>query len=69
MLPPTVVGAYAQATGAALVMPVVGNRSLMIFHLPGCAWADKIPAQRREEFTSPQDARAAGLRPCRVCSP
>ena len=62
-------GAQAQTTGAALVMPVIGNRSLKIFHLPGCAWADKIPMQRREDFTSPNEARDAGFRPCRVCSP
>jgi len=56
-------------TVTGTVRPVVGNRSLMIFHLPDCAWADKIPARRREDFLSPDAARSAGFRPCRVCTP
>ena len=58
-----------QPAATAVVRPVVGNRSLMIFHLPDCAWADKIPARRREDFISPDAARSAGFRPCRVCAP
>jgi 2-C-methyl-D-erythritol 4-phosphate cytidylyltransferase len=62
-------GAESRRAAAAAARPVVGNRSLMIFHLPDCAWADKIPARRREDFISPDAARSAGFRPCRVCAP
>jgi micrococcal nuclease len=48
---------------------VVGNRSLSIYHLPTCVWADRIAARNRADFDSPASAHAAGYRPCRVCDP
>lgn len=61
-------GSFAPAFASA-VKPVVGNRGLMIFHTPDCAWASKIPTRQREDLNSPAEARAAGFRPCRVCKP
>jgi hypothetical protein len=49
--------------------PVVGNRTLGIYHLPACGWADKIASRNRVEFDSAADAHNAGFRPCRVCKP
>ena len=54
---------------AAAPRPVVGNRTLAIYHLPGCTWADKIAPRNRVEFDSPAAAHGAGFRPCRVCKP
>jgi hypothetical protein len=66
--PATDTGNYAPALTSS-VKPVVGNRSLMIYHLPGCEWVAKISARRREEFLSPDAAQIEGFRPCRVCAP
>ncbi|MBV9923941.1 MAG: hypothetical protein JOZ96_02800 [Acidobacteria bacterium] len=49
--------------------PVVGNRSLGIYHLPDCDWAARVPQRQRADFDSPTTAAAAGYRPCRVCKP
>ncbi|MFL6333208.1 MAG: Ada metal-binding domain-containing protein [Pyrinomonadaceae bacterium] len=49
--------------------PVVGNRSLGIYHLPDCDWAARVPARQRADFDSPTSALGAGYRPCRVCKP
>ena len=59
------------ATPAAAAAPrlVIGNRTLGIYHLPDCGWADKITRHSRVEFDSPADAQSAGFRPCRVCKP
>ncbi|MFL6286089.1 MAG: Ada metal-binding domain-containing protein, partial [Pyrinomonadaceae bacterium] len=62
-------GATPAHAAAAAPRPVVGNRSLAIYHLPDCAWADKIARQNRVEFDSPAVAHSAGFRPCRVCKP
>jgi hypothetical protein len=60
-------GVGAQA--AASAQRVVGNRSLNIYHLPACVWADRIAARHRADFDSPASADAAGYRACRVCDP
>jgi len=54
---------------AAAARPVVGNRSLGIYHLPDCEWAARLHARQRADFDSPTSALAAGYRPCRVCKP
>jgi hypothetical protein len=64
------VAANAAAQPAAVAAnPVVGNRSLGIYHLPGCDWAARVAARQRADFDSPDSALAAGYRPCRVCKP
>lgn len=54
---------------AAPARPVVGNRSLGIYHLHDCEWAARLHARQRADFDSPTAAAAAGYRPCRVCKP
>jgi metal binding Ada-like protein len=58
-----------QPPAAVAAHPVVGNRSLGIYHLPDCDWAARIPARQRANFDSNTSAIAAGYRPCRVCKP
>jgi hypothetical protein len=55
--------------GAVAARPVIGNRSLGIYHLPDCDWAARVAARQRTDFDSPTSALAAGYRPCRVCKP
>lgn len=59
----------APPAAATSARPVVGNRSLGIYHLPDCDWAARVPARQRADFDSPASAHAAGYRPCRVCKP
>jgi hypothetical protein len=63
---PNATGAPPAAVAAR---PLVGNRSLGIYHLPDCDWAARVPARQRADFDSPTSALAAGYRPCRVCKP
>ncbi|HEX8719388.1 MAG TPA: Ada metal-binding domain-containing protein [Pyrinomonadaceae bacterium] len=71
--PASLFGAAAPAAAATppqqAARPVVGNRSLNIYHLADCDWAAKITPRQRADFDSPAAARAAGFRPCRVCKP
>jgi len=68
--PPPLSAANRPASASNVVRnPVVGNRSLSIYHQPHCAWADKITVQHRANFNTPAAAQAAGYRPCRVCTP
>ncbi|HWS88094.1 MAG TPA: Ada metal-binding domain-containing protein [Pyrinomonadaceae bacterium] len=69
--PPPLFAPNAAATPPATVAtrPVLGNRSLGIYHLPDCDWAARVPARQRADFDSPASALAAGYRPCRVCKP
>ena len=74
--PPTLFAATAKGAppatpppAAVAARPVVGNRSLGIYHLPDCDWAARVPARQRADFDSAASALAAGYRPCRVCKP
>ncbi|HEX6183756.1 MAG TPA: Ada metal-binding domain-containing protein [Pyrinomonadaceae bacterium] len=62
-------GAGATPSASSATRPVVGNSSLGIYHLPGCDWVAKIAPRQRADFDSPDAARAAHFRPCRVCKP
>lgn len=70
---PKATGAKAAATPppplSVAARPVIGNRSLGIYHLPDCDWAARVPARQRADFDSPTTALGAGYRPCRVCKP
>jgi methylated-DNA-[protein]-cysteine S-methyltransferase len=48
---------------------LTGSTSTHIFCHPTCHNARRVTAQRRVYFRSEADARAAGMRPCRVCRP
>jgi hypothetical protein len=54
---------------SAPARPVVGNRSLGLYHLPECEWLTRLQPGQRVDFDSHASARAAGYGPCRVCKP
>src|SRR2546423_1638340 len=66
---PTLFPVSQPAPPDANAVAVVGNRSLDIYHLPTCHWADKIAGRQRIDFDSPADAQTAGYRACHVCAP
>jgi serine/threonine protein kinase len=47
----------------------VGNRVSQVYHLPSCAWANKIRARNVVSFVSAAQATGRGFRPCGVCRP
>lgn len=48
---------------------LVGSKIRLIYHEPSCKWARKISFRNRVQFSSVTAAKAAGYRPCGVCSP
>ncbi|MGB9804092.1 Ada metal-binding domain-containing protein [Desulfofundulus sp.] len=47
----------------------VGSIHSNIYHYPDCKWAQRIKPENQIWFSSPEEAKAAGYRPCRVCRP
>lgn len=55
---------YASSSGS-----FVGSVKSDKYHYPSCRWAEKINPSNEIWFSSPEDARAHGYVPCKVCSP
>jgi hypothetical protein len=47
----------------------VGSKNSDVYHYPSCTYAQRIKAENRIWFSSSQDARNHGYRPCKVCHP
>ena len=47
----------------------LANLDTKVYHYPSCAWAEKILPENRIWFSSPNEARSAGYRPCEKCNP
>jgi len=47
----------------------VGSKNSNVYHYPSCTWANKIEASNQVWFSSSEDARNHGYRPCQVCHP
>jgi len=47
----------------------VGNRISQVYHVPSCAWANKIRPRNVVSFGSAAQATGRGFRPCGVCRP
>jgi Micrococcal nuclease (thermonuclease) homologs len=47
----------------------VGSENSDVYHYPWCHYVDRINPENRIYFDTPEDAIAAGYRPCRVCNP
>ena len=47
----------------------VGNRVSQVYHVPSCAWANKIRPRNVVSFVSATQATGRGFRPCGVCRP
>jgi len=46
---------------------LIGSKESGLFHLPGCVDARRIEEKNRLTFSSADQARSAGLRPCPHC--
>ncbi|MBN1362082.1 MAG: hypothetical protein JW993_15920 [Sedimentisphaerales bacterium] len=49
--------------------PFVASRNSSVFHRAGCRMARNISEANRVEYSSRDEAVAAGKRPCRTCNP
>ena len=47
----------------------VGSKKSDVYHYPWCHYVDRINPENLISFDTPEDAIAAGYRPCRVCKP
>jgi len=47
----------------------VGSVNSDVYHYPYCKYVDQIHESNKIWFTSSQDARNHGYRPCKVCNP
>ncbi len=47
----------------------VGSINSDVYHYPTCGYAQRIYPENLIWFSSPEDARAQGYRPCKVCRP
>jgi hypothetical protein len=47
----------------------VGSRIRLIYHKPSCRWAGKISPRNQMHFSSANDAKGKGYKPCGFCSP
>jgi hypothetical protein len=47
----------------------VGSKNSDVYHYPSCTWAQRIKASNQIWFSSSQDARNHGYRPCEICHP
>jgi len=57
------------AASAALSGEFWGSAKSDVFHYPDCRYALKIDPMYLIRFSSPELAREAGYRPCKVCEP
>lgn len=47
----------------------VGSINSDKYHYPSCEWAKKIKPENQIWFSSPEEAKEAGYKPCKVCRP
>jgi micrococcal nuclease len=47
----------------------VGSINSDVYHYPTCTYAQRIYPENQIWFSSPEDAKAHGYRPCKVCRP
>lgn len=47
----------------------VGSRNSDVYHYLSCGYAGRIKSGNKIYFSSSQDARNHGYRPCKVCKP
>lgn len=54
---------------ATIHAPIIGQRTLGIYHLRDCEWVHQISRQNCVGFNSAAAAQSAGYHPCQVCTP
>ena len=47
----------------------VGSINSDVYHYPGCRYVKKIHAENLIGFSSVEEAKSFGYRPCKVCNP
>ncbi|MGB9903488.1 MAG: Ada metal-binding domain-containing protein [Desulfotomaculales bacterium] len=47
----------------------VGSINSNVYHYSSCQWAKKISPKNQIWFSSPEEAKKAGYKPCKVCRP
>lgn len=52
-----------------LAKAYVGSTSSDKYHRPSCEWAKKIKPDNAVWFSSPEEAKKTGYKPCKVCRP
>jgi methylphosphotriester-DNA--protein-cysteine methyltransferase len=58
-----------EETEKARTNQFVGRINSNVFHFPSCAQARKIEQARQIWFSSSEDARKQGYKPCKICHP
>jgi methylphosphotriester-DNA--protein-cysteine methyltransferase len=53
----------------AVIGEIIGNRNTRVYHLPWCSGYDTVAEQHRVYFDTPSEAKAAGYRLAKNCSP
>ena len=64
-----IIGVGALTVNAMNSPLLVGSRNSHIYHLDTCDAAKRIKKDNVIIFASPEKAKAAGYRPCRICNP
>jgi serine/threonine protein kinase len=59
----------ASGSPSPVTAAFVGNRISQVYHVPSCAWANKIRPRNVVWFVSAAEATGRGFRPCGVCRP
>jgi len=59
----------AQQPAPSVTGVFVGSINSDVYHYPTCTYAQRIYPENQIWFSSSQDARAHGYRPCKVCHP
>lgn len=47
----------------------IGSINSDKYHYPACRWAEKIKPENEVWFSSAEEARKAGYKPCKMCKP
>ena len=64
-----IIGLGALTVNAMNSPLLVGSKNSYIYHLDTCEAAKRIKPGNLIIFPSPEKAKAAGYRPCRICNP
>lgn len=66
-------GTHAPLSSNVAIGNAVGNylanSDTKVYHYPSCTWAQKIHPENRIWFSTPNEARFNGYRPCEKCNP
>jgi hypothetical protein len=61
--------AMSSQSPTPVTIAFVGNQISQVYHVPSCAWANKIRPRNVVSFVSAAQATGRGFRPCGLCRP